>query len=509
MKILLVNIPSRRYDRTPPLGLFYVAGIIDRIGHQVKIFDPYLKDASLESFTSDIIDEEIKSFGPDIIGYGGIVTSYGKTKLLSNHVKKKFPEIIQIAGGPLASSYDLLLGKASIDVVFHGECESSLPAWFDVLGNRTSWDSIKGISFFQNSRPIINKEPVQIKNLDDIPFPPYGTKVDYTPYINRTIPSRLSIIARMTADYPAVMENLLNRTSCNPAYVEFITKRGCTHRCFFCYRHVKGIRSHSVEYVIEHMKRLKSLYGIGGFYFADELFNHSKEWVMNLCENIKRQFPDIFYIVCGARVDTMDIEILDALYMSGCIEIDYGQESGDNSILKEYGKGTTAEKNFEITRTRLEKGIFSPVQLVIGSPSENPDTIKQTIKFLKKLKVYGASINYLLPLPETPSWEFVHKRKLINDVEKYLEDVVEYGGGKLYVNLTGYPKKVVSTWVPVIHMHLNAYYWRRRKRWILFMYENFRCFLLYRMPDVYKFVASIKKKLRNCLKHSVKLYEKY
>ncbi|HOK80903.1 MAG TPA: radical SAM protein [bacterium] len=493
MRVLLVNVPSRKHDCTPPLGLFYVSGIIDRMGFQVKILDMYLRNTELSVLPT--LESEIELFKPDVIGFGGIVTSYGRTKLLSNHIKKKFPDIVQIAGGPLSSGFKLLLENTSVDAIFHGECEMTLPLWLNNIKNPEAWHSINGISFRENARYVINKNVVQIENLDDIPFPPYGRIVDYTPYINKSIPSRLPTIAAMMADYPSVINHYIQRTKNNPAYIEFITKRGCTHRCFFCYRHVKGIRSHSVEYVIEHMKKLKSMFPIGGFYFADELFNHNKKWVMELCERIKKEFPGIFYIISGARVDNMDNEMLDALYSSGCIEISYGQESGDESVLQEYRKGVSVEQNLEITRLTLEKGIFSPVQLVIGAPSESPDTVKRTIKFLKKLKVYGASINYLLPLPETPSWEYVQRNGLIEDIEKYIEDVAEYGGSKLHVNLTSCDRKIAGTWVRLIELHLKANYSRKKRKYLKFFYEKLRCFLLYRMPTFYEGVASIKKKL--------------
>jgi len=493
MRVLLINVPSRNHDCTPPLGLFYVAGIIDRMGLQVKILDMYLKYDSFSLPRS--LEYEIQLFKPDIIGFGGIVTSYGRTKFLSKHIKEKFPDVVQIAGGPLSSGYELLLKNTSIDVIFHGECETSLPLWFNNVRNPDKWYNINGISFRKNGQYVINKSVVQIENLDSIPFPPYGKIVDYNPYINRNIPSSLSTIATMMADYPSVISNYIQRTKNNPSYIEFITKRGCTHRCFFCYRHVKGIRSHSVEYVIEHMKKLKSMYPVGGFYFADELFNHNKEWVMNLCESIKREFSDTFYIISGARVDNMDAEMLDALYTSGCIEISYGQESGDETVLQEYRKGVSVEQNLEITRLTLEKGIFSTVQLVIGSPSESPDSIKRTIQFLRKLKVYGASINYLLPLPETPSWEYVQKHHLIDNIEKYLEDVAEYGGGKPHINLTKYRQEYVETWVNLIHLNLKAGYCRKTNNWLKFIYEKLRCFVLYRMPDIYRMASCVKKKI--------------
>ncbi|MGC9066831.1 MAG: cobalamin-dependent protein, partial [Candidatus Ratteibacteria bacterium] len=156
MRILLLNVPSRKHDCTPPLGLFYVAGILHRAGHHVKIFDPYLWGS--ESGKPEFIDNEIRIFKSDIIGFGGIVTSYGRTKVLSNYVKKNFPGIVQIAGGALSSGFELLLKNTSVDVVFHGECEIGLPLWLNNVKNPEAWHSIKGISFRENGggKPHIN-----------------------------------------------------------------------------------------------------------------------------------------------------------------------------------------------------------------------------------------------------------------------------------------------------------------------------------------------------------------
>ena len=69
-----------------PLGLLYVGAIIERCGHEAKIADPYLDDFELKDFDSGgfgKINSIIEDYQPSIIGYGGIATSYGRTKRLS------------------------------------------------------------------------------------------------------------------------------------------------------------------------------------------------------------------------------------------------------------------------------------------------------------------------------------------------------------------------------------------------------------------------------------------
>jgi len=230
-----------------------------------------------------------------------------------------------------------------------------------------------------------------------------------------------------------------------------------------------GHRQHSVKYVIEHIKYLQRTCGISGFQFSDELFNRDPKWVMEFCDAIEREKLDIFYMV-SARVDKIDENMLRHLKQTGCIMIEYGQESGLDLVLKEYKKGVSAERNREITKLTQKVGLLSIVQLVIGSPSETNETIKETIQFLKDVNAYQFSLNYLIPLPETPSWKYVMERNLIKDVEKYLDDVAEYGGVPL-VNLTRYPDQVWKSWGAKISYELNKHYCRTTNRlWLYFFY---------------------------------------
>ena len=85
MHVLLINVPSRRGKggMCLPLGLLYVGGILERAGHIVEIFDPYCNDVDLVRFDlGDYaeLDAKIQEFNPAIIAFGGIASSYGRTK---------------------------------------------------------------------------------------------------------------------------------------------------------------------------------------------------------------------------------------------------------------------------------------------------------------------------------------------------------------------------------------------------------------------------------------------
>ena len=463
MNILLINAPSREWKAglCLPLGILYAGTIAENCGHKIQIFDPYLNKKVFDSFDNnnfDKIDEIVKAFKPSVIGFGGIATSYGRAKKLSCYIKKTYPEILQVAGGPLASVSELLLTKTGIDVVFHGETENSLPIFLEKTKENKSFYDTPGISYILNDSIVKNPDSAQIVNLDTIPFPNYEL-VDIKLYLHDMTDwlEHYRVTLENNPQYGDIGERLNDKRY----YLPIIAARGCTHRCSFCYRHVQGVRRHSVGYVIKHIKHLMNTYGIRGFQLSEELFNSDRNWVLEFCNALEKL--DIFYIIGGARVDKIDEEMLHQLKKTGCIQISYGHESGSDAILREYKKGVTSQQNKEITLLTTEKiGIYAPIQLVIGSPGETNKTIRETIQFLKDTNSYQYSINYLIPLPKTPIWQFVQDNHIIYDVEEYLDQVADRGGSPL-VNLTKISDKVWKNWGTLIQREMKLYYYKKNR----------------------------------------------
>ncbi len=441
-RILLINVPSRRGrgGKTLPLGLLYAGSIIERCGHIAKIYDPYLNDENLTKLDSGDYTELggiLEEFHPDIVGFGGIASSFGRTKKISGYINIKHPDILQISGGPLASVYKLLLTKTNVGIVFHGETERTLPIFLERHCNGLPYADIPGISTI-SPLGVISRNPLapQIENLDEIPLPDY---------------------------------NLIDLKAYHLDDMYINASRGCTNRCSFCYRHMKGHRQHSVPYMINHIKFIIEKFGIKRFGFSDELFNANKQWVLDFCDMIERENLKISFGV-SMRADKVDEFMLKRMKNAGCTIINFGQESGSDTILKEYRKGVDAKTNMSITLLTREQGVNCPVQIVIGSPSETPSTIRETIEFLIGLGEGDLSINYLIPYPEAPIWEYVEKNQLVTDVENYLYEIAHWGGSPV-LNLTQIPDNIWRTWSFQIKSEVKLALLKKERNLLKFTYQ--------------------------------------
>ncbi|MEK6921249.1 MAG: cobalamin B12-binding domain-containing protein, partial [Nanoarchaeota archaeon] len=109
MKILLIFPPQNleaRYSHNmgnvggflPPLGLCYMAAVLERENHEVHIMDCPVNDYRINH-----IMDEVRSFQPDIVGTAAITSLAEVTKGICAEIKKEFPNITIMVGGPHAS----------------------------------------------------------------------------------------------------------------------------------------------------------------------------------------------------------------------------------------------------------------------------------------------------------------------------------------------------------------------------------------------------------------------
>jgi len=392
MKVLLINPIIRENDvpRNIPHGLAILASILRNKGHKVRILD-----INAHRYSKKEVSSLLRIIDYEIVGIGGLISTYDYVKWLTKIVKNNNPKIPIIIGGSVGFSIpNIILSSTYADIVCNQEGEETFPELLEVVekGSKRNLNEVQGIWFIDNGQIIQTPVRQLISNLDKIPFPAW----DLLP-----------------------MDVYLN----NPVVgvgrdIDFISSRGCPYKCTFCFRAFGNkYRGHSAEYVLEVIKFLKKKYNVDFISFQDDEFMAKKERVYEVCEGIRNNNINIKWS-CTGRVNIVDKEILNEMKRSGCVSVSYGIESGSQKILNSMRKGVTVEQAEKAINLNKEVGLRTPTSFILGMPEETLETAEETVNFCLRTNILLQGLMFATPYPGTELYRDAKTRNLIPDNEE-------------------------------------------------------------------------------------------
>ena len=219
-----INKPTSTY--APPLGLLYIASIVEKQGHEAFVID-----ARGEKIDKENVRKQIKS--ADIIGITIPSFSLNSAKKIVDLTREVKKEIYIIAGGPHCTLFpEETLNLMDLDATIQGEGELGIKAFAEAY-KKKDLNSVPGL-FYRESGKIKKGRPLEtIDNLDEIPFPAHGLVKKY--------------------DYGYVSEfKIFNRK-----FTSMTTSRGCPYRCSFCNRDIfikRNYRQRSADNVLKEIE---------------------------------------------------------------------------------------------------------------------------------------------------------------------------------------------------------------------------------------------------------------
>jgi len=416
-KILLVNPPllnerGRYIDgyqgvrpRLPALGLAYIAAMLLKHGHEVKIIEGMAKFVSL-----DEIVRLSESF--DITG----ITSNSFLALLSHRVaaaiKENNAKTTVVMGGPHASVVpeDVLEDK-NVDFVVIGEGEYTFLELAEALAAGANIENIKGIAYRKDNKIIFSGERNNNGDLDNIPLP-----------VRHLLPMHL---------YSASVV----RSRRNPA-LHMVSSRGCPYNCSFCCNRVMHrcrLRMHSPERVVEEMKILIKDFGAKEIHFWDDCFVFNEERVYRICDIIHKERLNIPWD-CEATIDSINPGLLKEMHRAGCFGVSYGIETGNDQRFREINKGyLNRDRIKQVVSWTREAKLRVRGYFMFGFIDETLQEMEETIEFAKELDLDFATFSLLVPLPGTDDYEkarhngefdpYYWKHRLLSEISFPLDPV--------------------------------------------------------------------------------------
>lgn len=475
--ITLINHPGMKVMQgiqiqtpTPPIGLSYIAAtlkenhldyfVIDGCGEALEEIAPF--DLRTDIYLQGLsISEIVKRIPPqsDIIGFTCLFSNYWPIiREMVRVVRSQFPDALIVLGGEHATALpEFVLRTSNVDVCVLGEGEETflklINAYRNPGGSKESEHALKmvgareerglfsdipGVAYLSGGEFFHNGLAPRARDIDDLPWPDWDS-----------FPIENYIKARQVTGIH------LGRA------IPILGTRGCPYRCTFCSSPnmwtTRWIHRDPAR-LVDEMEHFQKKYDLEGFTFMDLTFVVNKNSVKKFCrELVRRNLGIVYQLPSGTRSEGFDEEVAGLLYESGLRNFAFAPESGSEEVRTLIKKRVNIEKMFDAIRFCLKKPMTIACYIVIGFPEDTPESLKETMKLVRKLAILGIhdiTISKFVPYPGS-----VHFRALLE------EGKIELNDQYFLSPLDFYTDKSAS--------YCDAVHDRALYRWMIWMFLNF------------------------------------
>ena len=392
-KIALVNTPllegAGDHPLFAPLGLAYMAAVLEQNNFEVKVFD-----CPIYGIDHEALKKELGVYQPTIVGVGAMTQTFESALKTAHAAKEACPDAKIVMGGPHATFQDkeILAQENVVDIIVRGEGEETLLELAQQPQLQNIGD-IKGVTYRKDNQIVQTPTRPFIQNLDALPRPDY-----------KQIP---------------IEKYRINGKRILP----IISSRGCPFQCSFCVASEmfgRTFRARSAGNVLDEIEWLKNEYGAEGIQFQDDTFSFDKKRAIDICDGMIERKVNLKW-GCGTRADVTTKELLAKMHKAGCDEICFGVESGCQRIRDSLKKKVTTEQCENAIKWSKETGIFTTVSIILGYPGETRETVKESLDFVRKVEPDSVWLNIPTPYPGTELRALVQSKgwKMTNDWNRY------------------------------------------------------------------------------------------
>lgn len=380
---VLVNPPllKERYRHQPylPIGLAYLASILEADGHHVTVIDCPALNIDHSKLKSKL--EDLK---PDLVGITAMTPTIKSALICAEKAKEACQESLVVLGGPHASFMDreILSETPNVDVVVRGEGEQTLREIAYALEGKMEMQEIAGISARRNGEIFQTPNRPPIDDLEHLPRPSYK-------------------------HFPLEKYRVFGRK-----IIPIMTSRGCPFQCSFCVTSRifgKNVRMRSPKNVVDELEWLKVEFEAEAYSFFDDTFTLDMNRAQKICEEMTRRKINLPWD-CQTRADRISRELLISMKKAYCEVITMGVESASPIVLKLIGKGISPEQNRKAIEMIKEVGISVVISLIIGYPGEKMEDIQRTLDFVYKAKPDDVYVCIATPYPGTKLYNIIKEK---------------------------------------------------------------------------------------------------
>jgi len=259
-----------------------------------------------------------------------------------------------------------------------------------------------------------------------------------------------------------------------------ITSRGCPFHCAYCggrKLYMGRVRVRSVASIRAEVEYLINTHHIRGLWFIDECFTIDKARALEIAGLMAEHG-----LIWGmqTRVNLLDESMVRYFKACGCMEINFGIESGVDRILGILKKGTTREAALATFSWCRDAGVRTTANFMIGTPTETEADMYETFEFSKRLNASYTVFHITTPLPGTELYEQALASGLLKNAPEFDAAWVHRGSRGPLLTTEILPERLMK----IRADFQNYYFFRNYLKWRNVWYGLHLLGMLLRSPSI-------------------------
>ncbi|MCB9747826.1 MAG: B12-binding domain-containing radical SAM protein [Candidatus Omnitrophica bacterium] len=459
----------------PPLGIGYLAALLEKNGYKV-----YIRDTALEGYSHQVpidqdprmvligesdasISEYIKKVKPDMVGISILFSNLAAhAHQLAALVKKINPRIPVILGGnhvtnavrdyvfaltPGNEAYHLPrelkeIQDPNVDYLMTGESDFDFLDFVQTYFAKKSLENIRGLVMQNDQKEVVFNHAhlkKERRDLKDLPHP-----------------------ARHLMNMEGYFKVGLFHSSQTKSnrILSVMASRGCPEKCSFCTTPAmwgSKVRWREPQDIYKEIKSCIKKYRVGEVHFEDDTLTAHKKYLLELCDLLEPlKIP--WCTPNGTKINyhlKTQPQLFQRMVDAGCYQITLACESGVQRVLDHIiHKNLKIEQIKPAIKNAKEAGLFVHTFWIVGYPGETRQEMEETIRFAAESGADSFSVSILTPLPGTPIYRQVMKENLWWDSDKGIEQMI-YRNSLIKVDGFQNPE-AFEQWVQQQNAYLNS-----------------------------------------------------
>lgn len=425
MRVLFVHSEEDYYSKKKPLesfermqfGISYISSVLKQAGHETQLVIPTPE-------TLEVIDQHINDFDPAVVCFTSVYTVFDFICEVAARVKKHFPDLPLLVGGPHATLRPEECLAAAFDIVCIGEGEHAM---LELIEQMENGKVPSGIPNFQFKRPDgtveRNKPRPFLEDVDSLPFPDRDM---WVPWVANPL-SRPSVLAG----------------------------RGCPFDCTYCSNHAlkgagegKYVRMRSAANITAEVEEYKKKFPeLMEVYLEVETLGANQKWALELASaleelNTRWEVPIAF----GANLRVTPNKNYDKLFAglkrANFRFVNIGLESGSERVRREVLKRKYSNDDIiGAVKTARKYGLQVGFYNLIGLPGETRKDFLETVKLNRVCQPDWFLLSVFFPYPGTRLHDICVEQGLL---DKKIDKVFERR--RPVLDLPGFGKREIRAW---------------------------------------------------------------